>query len=135
MDTMQKQIFTCNNAPDEVKGTIFRENRMGDHNLPMHILFFCFLYLKSVLCVYEEYAKHRKKPEKFTQLHYFWTKAKKFFSPCFITWIGLNDQKTISRYCPFKYVLQSLTLLGYSFSFTFLIQRLFPSHFTFLSEY
>jgi hypothetical protein len=32
MENTQKEIFTST-MPDEVKGTVFRENRIGDHKL------------------------------------------------------------------------------------------------------
>ncbi len=40
-------------------------------------IFLVIFNLKSALCVYGEYAKQRKKPDKFTYLHYFCTKTAK----------------------------------------------------------
>jgi hypothetical protein len=48
--------------PDEVKGTVFREKRMAYNDQITNSIF--WLFLKSVLCVYGEYDKQRKKPEK-----------------------------------------------------------------------
>jgi hypothetical protein len=57
--------------PGEVKGTLFQENRMGNHKLAhdeqiRKFYFLVTLKLKSALCVYGESPKQRKKPEKLT---------------------------------------------------------------------
>ncbi len=34
MENMQNEIFYFPTMPDEVKGTLFQENQIGDHKLP-----------------------------------------------------------------------------------------------------
>jgi hypothetical protein len=93
--------------PDKEKGTVFRENRMGDHKLAydeqITNLIFWFSFLKTALCVYGEYGEQRK-VWKIDLSPLILDQNKNFSNPCFIPLISLNDQKTISRYCHFKVI-------------------------------
>ncbi len=83
--------------PDAVKGTIFWENGIGEYT-------YTWTYYKF---------KQREKPEKVTFLRQFLTKPNNFWNLCFVPQIGLNDQKTISRCCPFKWIPAFFPVLVY----------------------
>jgi hypothetical protein len=69
-NTSQKEWRICkkkcllSTIADEVKGTVFQENHMGDHkqayNEQISNFILCWSTLKSALCVYGDYAKQQK---------------------------------------------------------------------------
>ncbi len=44
---MRRKKFSFTTMPDEVKGTVFQENQMGDHKLLKFFIFFVIFNLKG----------------------------------------------------------------------------------------
>jgi hypothetical protein len=68
--------------PNEVKGTVLRDIQIGDHKLAndeqiTNLIVWLSFLTYNALCFYGEYAKQRKKPEKFTCIYQFLIKKKK----------------------------------------------------------